>query len=382
MKEEEGIVMLVALMDHQYISLTSNYSREQLLQLRKKQKFICPQCKSELQLKIGKVKTPHFAHFRDANCHNLFSEGESETHLLGKLALYDFFKKANKNVVLEPYLATLSQRPDLLVQDRDRTYAIEFQCSTIDLDLVSKRTSGYIQHGIHPYWLLNTSGKYYEETNCTKMISLTKFEQQFILRNGAHSYLLTFHPQTKTFFYYTHLIHFQTNQFIAEIQRLPIQYQTFPFFQPKKMSFSKFLPLIKLYKKRTQAYVENKIYRSTKGVKDILLRSIYELKLNRVEMPIFLGLPTLYAKAMVMVAVEWQTALFYYGRIHQKQVLQFTNYDMKQFLKWLNIDSSDIKIKAVNNYIQLLRELDIEDVNKIIQEQIVFEKLHHHLVAL
>ena len=151
MKEEEGIVMLVALMDHQYISLTSNYSREQLLQLRKKQKFICPQCKSELQLKIGKVKTPHFAHFRDANCHNLFSEGESETHLLGKLALYDFFKKANKNVVLEPYLATLSQRPDLLVQDRDRTYAIEFQCSTIDLDLVSKRTSGYIQHGIHPY---------------------------------------------------------------------------------------------------------------------------------------------------------------------------------------------------------------------------------------
>ena len=55
---------------------------------------------------------------------------------------------------------------------------------------------------------------------------------------------------------------------------------------------------------------------------------------------------------------------------------------MKQFLKWLNIDPSDIKIKAVNNYIQLLRELNIEDVNKIIQEQIVFEKLHHHLVAL
>ena len=374
--------MLVALMNDQYISLTSDYTREQLLQLRKKQKFICPQCKSNLQLKVGKVKTPHFSHFRDANCHNLFSEGESETHLLGKLALYDFFKKANKNVVLEPYLATLSQRPDLLVQDRDSRYAIEFQCSTIDSDLVSKRTSGYIQHGIHPYWLLNTSGKYYEETNCTKMISLTKFEQQFIVRNGAHSYLLTFHPQTKTFFYYTHLIHFQTNQFIAEIQRLPIQYQTFPFFQPKKMSFSKFLLLIKLYKKRTQAYVENKIYISTKGVKDILLRSIYELKLNRFIMPIFLGLPTLYAKAIEMVAIEWQTALFYYGQLHQKRVLQFTIYDIEQYLKWLNVEPTNTKIKSVNSYIQLLGELNIVDVNQKITEQIVFEKLYNHLVAI
>ena len=88
--------MLVAMMDNKYISLTSDYSREQLLKLRKQRNFICPQCKSELQLKVGKVKTPHFAHFRDANCQNLFSEGESETHLLGKLALHDFLKRENK----------------------------------------------------------------------------------------------------------------------------------------------------------------------------------------------------------------------------------------------------------------------------------------------
>ena len=374
--------MLVALMDDQYISLTSDYSREQLLQLRKKQKFICPQCKSNLQLKVGKVKTPHFAHLRDANCHNLFSEGESETHLLGKVALYDFFKKANIKVVLEPYLTSLSQRPDLLVQDLDSTYAIEFQCSTIDSDLVSKRTSGYIQHGIIPYWLLNTPSKYYEEINCTKVISLTKFEQQFIVNNDAQSYLLTFHPQTKIFYYFNHLIHFQNNQFIAEIQRIPIQYQRFPFLQPKRMSFSRFLSLIKLYKKRTQAYVENKIYISTKGVKDILLRSVYELKLNRFVMPIFLGLPTLYSNNMEMVAVEWQTALFYYGRIHQKQILQFTIYEIEQFLKWLNVEPTNTKIKCVNSYIQLLRELNIVDVNQKITEQLVFEKLHHQLVAI
>lgn len=374
--------MLVALMDDQHFSLTGDYSREQLLLLRKRKKFVCPQCKSRLQLKVGRVKTPHFAHFPDANCRNLFSDGESETHLLGKLALYEFFKRANKNVVLEPYLTSLSQRPDLLVQDRTCTYAIEFQCSTIDIDLILKRTSGYTQYGIQPYWILNSSGKYIEETNRTEVITLTKFEQQFIVNGDDSSYLLTFHPQTKTFLYYAHLIHFQNNQFIAEIQRLPIQYQQFPFLKPKRASFTQFLSLLKLYKRRTQMYVKNKVYYQSNGVNDILLRSIYELKLDRFVMPIFLGLPTKYAKAMEMVAVEWQTGLFYYAEKRQKSILQFTLFDINHFLKWLKIEPTNLKIASVYSYIQLLKALNIDSVNVKITEQNVLEKLHNHLVAI
>jgi len=374
--------MLVAIMDNKYISLTGDYSREQLLRLRKQRKFICPQCKSELQLKVGKVKTPHFAHLPDAVCHNLFSEGESETHLLGKLALYDFFKKANKNVLLEPYLSTLDQRPDLFVKDQNGLYAIEFQCSTIDSDLFLKRNLGYIENGIQPFWLLKTPIKYDDEMSRITVVSLSKFEQQFIIDDEHNHYLLTFHPQTKTFLYFSHLMHLKNNQFISELHRLPLQYQVFPFLKPKIASFSQFLLMLKIYKKRTQTYVENKIYTSSKGVNDILLRSIYELKLNRYLLPIFIGVPTKYAVYMEMAAVEWQTALFYYCKIHKQPVLQFTIYDMKHFIKWLNLEPSNEKIQAINSYIQLLKELGINDVNLKISEQIVFEKLYKQLVAI
>ena len=374
--------MLVALMDNKYIAITGDYSREQLLKLRKQRKFLCPQCKSMLQLKVGKIKTPHFAHMPDAICHNLFSEGESETHLLGKLALYDFLKKTNKDVILEPYLTSLSQRPDLFVKDQNRSYAIEFQCSAIDNDLFIKRSLGYIENGIQPVWVLNTPVKYCEGMSRITVVSLTKFEQQFMIIDDNNHYLLTFHPQTKTFYYFAHLIHFKNNQFISEIQRLPIQYQAFPFLKPKRASYSQFLSMLKLYKKRTQTYVENKIYTSSKGVNDILLRSIYELRLNRYAMPIFIGVPTIYAMYMEMAAVEWQTALFYYGQIYQKNVLQLTIYDVEHFIKWLNLVPSNEKIKSVNNYIQLLKELDITNINGKILEQIVFEKLYNQLVAI
>ncbi len=374
--------MLVAMMDNTYISLTSNYSREQLLTLRKQRQFICPQCKSRVHLKVGRIKTPHFAHLPDAICHNLFAEGESETHLLGKLALYDFFKIANKKVVLEPYLTFLLQRPDLFVQDQGVTYAIEFQCSTIDIDLLMKRNSGYIQHGIRPFWVLNTPVKYSDQTNHISVVSLTKFEQQFIINEDNEHYLLTFHPQTKTFYYFAHLIHLQNNQFITKIQRLPIQHQTFPFVKPKTPPYSQFLSMIKMYKKRMQTYVEHKIYTSTKGVNDLLLRSIYELKLNRFFQPVFIGLPTPNAMYMKMVAVEWQSALFYYCQVHQKRILQLTTYDVGQYLKWLKLEQSNERVQAVNSYVELLKDLDVKDVNKKISEQMVFEKLYSQLVAI
>ena len=367
--------MLVAITNNKYFSITDNYSREQLIKLRKQQKFLCPQCKSNVQLKVGKVKTPHFAHLPEERCRNLFSEGESETHLLGKIALYNFFKKAGKNVVLEPYITFLSQRPDLLIHDQNETYAIEFQCSTIDSDLLMKRNSGYVQNGMRPFWVLNTPLKYVQETDRITIVSLTKFEQQFIV-NDDYDYLLTFHPKTNTFYYFAHLLHLQNNQFITKIKRLPIHHQMFPFIKPKKVAFPQFLSMLKLYKKKTQTYVENKIYTSQKGVNDILLRSIYELKLNRFNMPLFLGIPTKHAMSMKMAAVEWQTALFYYCQLHSKDISQLSKYDIEQFIAWLKLERSDEKIIAISSYVEFLKGLDIDGIKEGKHEIQVFEKLY------
>ena len=141
------------------------------------------------------------------------------------------------------------------------------------------------------------------------------------------------------------------------------------------------LPMLMLYKKRTQSYVENKIYTTQKGVNDILLRSIYELKLNRFNMPIFLGIPTQYAMYMKMMAIEWQSALFYYCQQHQKHLVQLSVYDMKHFIKWLNLEQSNERIQAINSYVLFLKELGIGDVNNQLAEQTLFEKLYYQLVA-
>ena len=58
-----------------------SYSKEKAAELRKKRWF-CPVCKSELDIKLGREKLPHFAHKKQAVSGE--SEPESEYHLEGK----------------------------------------------------------------------------------------------------------------------------------------------------------------------------------------------------------------------------------------------------------------------------------------------------------
>ena len=79
-------------------------------------KYFCPSCKSELFIKNGEIKMPHFAHKSLKAC-DLWLENESEQHLGLKKALYQWFKKTDK-VEIEAYIPEFKQRPDLLVNDK------------------------------------------------------------------------------------------------------------------------------------------------------------------------------------------------------------------------------------------------------------------------
>lgn len=52
--------------DGRLIQLAGSYSKEKAAELRKKRWF-CPVCKSELDIKLGREKLPHFAH-KKAGC--------------------------------------------------------------------------------------------------------------------------------------------------------------------------------------------------------------------------------------------------------------------------------------------------------------------------
>ena len=107
-----------------------------------------------------------------------FQKRESTAHLLGKQHLFQLFTKLQLTPVLEPYLSQLRQRPDLLISQKSKQFAIEFQCSPIANDLFWQRTTGYRQANITPVWLLSTPEKY--KTLGVVKISINHAHAQFV----------------------------------------------------------------------------------------------------------------------------------------------------------------------------------------------------------
>src|SRR5699024_4561598 len=80
--------------------------------------------------------------------------GEGEYHYKGKLLLYEWLKSQQKDVKLEAYIPEIKQRPDLLLTVKNKQIAIEFQCATIDPQIIFQRNKGYRRANIIPILIL------------------------------------------------------------------------------------------------------------------------------------------------------------------------------------------------------------------------------------
>ncbi|WP_171016742.1 competence protein CoiA [Pseudalkalibacillus caeni] len=138
--------------NNEIISLLDPWEKQELLTLRVKESFSCPACKEPVRLKLGTRKAWHFAHERMA-C-EIETEPESDYHIKGKKQLFESIFRNHATVSIEPYLKSIKQRPDLLVTSSLSPIALEFQCSTIPHDSLSRRTISYISKGIRPVWIL------------------------------------------------------------------------------------------------------------------------------------------------------------------------------------------------------------------------------------
>ncbi|WP_277673479.1 competence protein CoiA [Piscibacillus halophilus] len=126
-----------------------NQSKSQLEVIRQ-QPLYCPECHQKVILKAGPVMIPHFAHYKNSTCPN---QGESQTHLKGKINLYNWCIKQGFYAKLEHVIPSIKQRLDVLVKIANRWVAIEYQCSPISLDELQKRTYGIASKGIIPLWV-------------------------------------------------------------------------------------------------------------------------------------------------------------------------------------------------------------------------------------
>lgn len=369
--------MLVAYTENKPFILTPHLSREQLLTLRGQKSFRCPQCSEPVMLKVGKIKTPHFSHLQNTECLQLFSEGESEQHLKGKHALFLYLQQHSTSVQLEPYLHQLSQRPDILVHYNGRKYAIEFQCSQISEKLFYERTKNYGKHFIQPIWLLNTPIDKVKKSEAFYPISFTRFEQLFMQRSESLPFIISFQPQTSTFYYFSHLLHIQNNQFLTKVYEIQSNGQPFPFLKPKMLPFYQFQGLLTVYKELQKKHIYNRLKYSRLGANDILLRSFYELRLSPEHYPYFIGIPTKRSEHIPINAVEWQSGLFYYCQRYQLPIDQLNERAIYRFLQFIKQEHSVLKVKAIFSYLHCLNELGITNISS----QVPFEQIEKNVYS-
>lgn len=139
--------------NHLMINLAEHWSRSELERLRSETTFRCPICKEVVRLRLGEKRIWHFAHVENSTCHIEY-EHESMYHLIGKKQLYRWLSFQSYSPLIEIHLKPLNQRPDLFLSTHQFQFAFEYQCSSIPLTNIQKRSKAYIQAGIEPIWIL------------------------------------------------------------------------------------------------------------------------------------------------------------------------------------------------------------------------------------
>ena len=346
--------MLIAYTKQKQLFISYQHSREALQQYRQHQQFFCPQCQRPVQLKIGKLNIPHFAHIANTSCDQRFAEGESKLHMEGKIQLFEWLKSLGHTVELEPFLPKLSQRPDLLLQSELRSIALEYQCSAITTENWQLRTDGYEKNNIQVLWLFQTPQKSYTSHAIQKMRISPIFQHAITYSFNHVPYLVTYDAREARFNYWTNLLHVHGHTFIAKVLSVPLGKQQFPFFEPKPITYEAFSVYWQLYKKICQQYVTQRLMRSKKGVQDPFLRSCYELNFSLHALPNYIGIPVKNARAIPIFSSEWQAILLDFCRKIQVPPYELSKGDVQLFLKLLNVEPTETGVQAVKNYGKLL----------------------------
>lgn len=350
--------------DGKIIILSKEMEREQLRKWRKTTIFYCTQCDVPVNLKVGDIVIPHFAHKKDASCSASFSEGESKEHLEGKQQLYEFFRRNSKEVKLEPYFKTLAQRPDLLVAVNSKYVPIEFQCSTIPVSQIELRTKGYMRAKMKPIWILHTPAKLKTLPQGVGILHLSRFQTHFISHTtSSGNILLTYNPQSEQFHYFSNMLHISGNKYIGIHRTLSVSKQVFPFARPKFPSANELSRYAWLYISIRKKFLNTIILLNKKGINNPFLRGCYELRMTPSELPLWIGVPLTISNPFRVHATEWQLELIYFMKKQGAQFDKLSEGTIRSFVRGLG-DSSEKQVEACLKYKDYLLSIGITSTGK------------------
>ncbi len=127
----------------------------QLRELSDAKLLTCPHCGGALRLKAGAVRLHHFAHVSLAECSYADHEPESDSHRLGKFALYRHFRSGAQVAQLEYWLPQTDQRADCFVRNAEgHGFALEFQQANNTIERWNERHQLYRGSGLSDVWFL------------------------------------------------------------------------------------------------------------------------------------------------------------------------------------------------------------------------------------
>ncbi|MBD3859758.1 competence protein [Bacillus sp. 28A-2] len=216
--------MNAAIMENgKLIRITHHVTKSRLEHVRATCKFYCPECRQEVQLKLGEHRVYHFAHKQLTAC-PLAASGETAYHHAGKAAIKNWLTRLGHEPMLEKYVSKVQQRPDVTVTIGDASYAIEFQCANISQQELRKRTEGLRAAGLFPIWIIGANRL---KRKSTQLFSLSAIHWG-ILRQTKKRRLIFYCPIQQMFIHLDHLLVFQPTKICATITvRPPSAYRPF-----------------------------------------------------------------------------------------------------------------------------------------------------------
>ncbi len=353
--------------DGLFISLLDSRPKEDLIRLRNEYQFYCSACQHPVQMKLGEKRLPHFAHLRDSKCITQ-TEHETPYHLEGKKQLYSWLKHLSSELELEPFITEIKQRPDLLVKVNKKQLAIEFQCSQISYEQLSKRTKAYKSIDIHPLWIL---GESWLKMNANPLFSLSPFQWFFATipqstNSNSFPFILYFNPMTKIATKLSNLVPFSPTQTFAMIQKFTPN-NTLIEVLSASLSLNSQMLTLWLDKKKNWRY-QFSMFPDRKL--NPLFLALYKAQITRASVPSEVGLPFPTVYLIETSAVIWQLWILLDSIIPvgPKETISFDN-TYRYFKK--RVDEGHIKIRSLPNvdgqhysfaimdYLQILTKLGI-----------------------
>ncbi|WP_249705455.1 competence protein CoiA [Bacillus zhangzhouensis] len=209
--------MNAAIMDNgKLIRITHHLTKSRLEHVRATCKFYCPECRQEVQLKLGEHRVYHFAHKQLTAC-PLAASGETVYHQAGKAAIKDWLTRLGHEPVMEKYVSKVQQRPDVTVAIGDAGYAIEFQCANISQQELRKRTEGLRAAGLFPIWIIGANRL---KRTSTQLFSFSSIHWG-ILRQTKKRRLVFYCPIQQMFLHLDQILVFQPTKICATMTVRP-----------------------------------------------------------------------------------------------------------------------------------------------------------------